>query len=75
MSRLLPIAAALLLSTGTSDLVTESLILKPPAGLSKPWAVISRHSMAAPVPYGFRNLRRLGESHRRVASIVACDEA
>lgn len=49
------VAAALLLSTGTSDLVTESLILKPPAGLSKPWAVISRHSMAAPVPYGFRN--------------------
>lgn len=49
------VAAALLLSTGTSDLITESLILKPPAGLSKPWAAISRHSMAAPVPYGFRN--------------------
>ncbi|HSP38126.1 MAG TPA: alpha/beta hydrolase [Frankiaceae bacterium] len=49
------VAAAMLVSTGTSDLVTESLILKPPAGLSKAVAVISRQVMAAAVPYGFRN--------------------
>jgi pimeloyl-ACP methyl ester carboxylesterase len=48
-------AAALLLSTGTSDLVTESLILRPPAGLSKPAAALSRRGMALAVPYGFRN--------------------
>jgi pimeloyl-ACP methyl ester carboxylesterase len=48
-------AAALLLSTGTSDLVTESLILKPPAGLSKPSAAVSRRVMGAALPYGFRN--------------------
>jgi pimeloyl-ACP methyl ester carboxylesterase len=49
------VAAAMLLSTGTSDLITESLILKPPAGLSKPAAAVSRQAMAAAVPYGFRN--------------------
>lgn len=48
-------AAAALLSTGTSDLVTESLILRPPAGLSKPAAAVSRRAMALAVPYGFHN--------------------
>jgi pimeloyl-ACP methyl ester carboxylesterase len=47
-------AAALLLSTGMKDLITESLILKPPAGLSKPAAALAARGMAAPVPYGFR---------------------
>jgi pimeloyl-ACP methyl ester carboxylesterase len=45
----------MLVSTGTSDLITESLILKPPAGLSKPAAAMSRRTMAAALPYGFRN--------------------
>jgi pimeloyl-ACP methyl ester carboxylesterase len=49
------VAAAMLLSTGTSDLITESLLLRPPAGLSKPAAALSRQGMAAPLPYGFRN--------------------
>jgi pimeloyl-ACP methyl ester carboxylesterase len=48
------VAAALLLSTGTKDLITEALILKPPAGLSKPAAAVSARVMAAPLPYGFR---------------------
>jgi pimeloyl-ACP methyl ester carboxylesterase len=48
-------AAAMLLSTGTSDLITESLILKPPAGLSKPAAAVSGRVMALAVPYGSRN--------------------
>jgi pimeloyl-ACP methyl ester carboxylesterase len=48
-------AATMLVSTGTSDLITESLILKPPSGLSKPAAAISRRTMAAALPYGFRN--------------------
>lgn len=47
-------AAALLLSTGMKDLITESLLLKPPAGLSKPAAAFASRAMAAPVPYGFR---------------------
>lgn len=48
------VAAALLLSTGMKDLISESLILKPPAGLSKPAAALAARGMAAPVPYGFR---------------------
>lgn len=48
-------AAAMLLSTGTSDLITESLILKPPAGLSKPAAAVASRVMALAIPYGSRN--------------------
>jgi pimeloyl-ACP methyl ester carboxylesterase len=48
-------AAVLLVSTGTSDLVTESLIVRPPAGLSKPASAVSRRVMAAALPYGFPN--------------------
>jgi pimeloyl-ACP methyl ester carboxylesterase len=49
------VAAALLVSTGTSDLVTESLILRPPERLSRPAAALSRRAMATAIPYGFRN--------------------
>jgi pimeloyl-ACP methyl ester carboxylesterase len=49
------VAAALLLSTGTSDLVTESLLVKPPQRLSKPAEAVSRQAMAAAIPYGFPN--------------------
>lgn len=48
-------AAVLLLSTGTSDLITESLVAKPPARLSRPAEAVSRQAMATAIPYGFPN--------------------
>jgi pimeloyl-ACP methyl ester carboxylesterase len=48
-------AAALLLSTGTSDLIAESLILKSPSSLARPAEAVSRRAMSLALPYGGPN--------------------
>jgi pimeloyl-ACP methyl ester carboxylesterase len=64
-------AAVLLLSTGTSDLITESLVLKPPAGFSKPAAAVSRGVIGLAVPFG----RRTPITHRMVRYVALSPSA
>jgi pimeloyl-ACP methyl ester carboxylesterase len=49
------VASVVLLSTGVRDLITESLVLRAPSGLSAPFAAVSRRVVGAELPYGRPN--------------------